>query len=452
MGGTTTCCPPQQRYLPLCCALLIPFGAHVCYKMPSSIEKDLVESMSITKEQYGLLNAAVAWSSLLLFPVAAGYFMDIHPPRYAVLFLAAMATLGQLLFALAVRSRSFAWALLARFVFGIGEGAMNVAPGVICVHWFRGRGQMAMAIGMVEASHNLANFMGKVSISVGMVLGGWETTLWFGYILCFISLCAAVCYFFIERLSDSPEILSPRTPPQCKELGGVRRLRGLFWMFCLLHFFLSSAKHLFDAVSADFIYEKWAVEWTQATWLSALHYAVPLFLAPATGLLLDRTAHRMPVATFACVLLTMAHLVLGLTPLPPLIGLMMIALTETAMPTILSSSIPLVVPGDVSGVAFGVYSFVEKLGKVVGNPLVGRVRDRSGDYVADELIFAGMGACAVLCCVCIGAMDTEKLLRSNGASADDAEKENLGEEHDTAHDSNGAEEEPTPPLHIPEIA
>ena len=62
------------------------------------------------------------------------------------------------------------------------------------------------------------------------------------------------------------------------------------------------------------------------------------------------------------------------------------------------------------------YTIIEKFGKVVGDPLVGRIRDSYGDYVVDESIFAAITFCAVLCCVAIIVMDSEKLLSSGIAS------------------------------------
>ena len=47
-----------------------------------------------------------------------------------------------------------------------------------------------------------------------------------------------------------------------------------------------------------------------------------------------------------------------------------------------------------AGVAYGVYEVAENLGKAIGNPLVGYLKDHNGSYTVDELIFAGMGLAA----------------------------------------------------------
>ena len=51
----------------------------------------------------------------------------------------------------------------------------------------------------------------------------------------------------------------------------------------------------------------------------------------------------------------------------------------------LRSSLPLVVPPDVVGLAYGIYEVAENVGKAAGNPLVGYVKDETRDYTIDEV-------------------------------------------------------------------
>ena len=47
----------------------------------------------------------------------------------------------------------------------------------------------------------------------------------------------------------------------------------------------------------------------------------------------------------------------------------------------------------------GSYAIAESLGKVVGNPLVGYFKQRTGGYTADSVIFASMSGAAVVLCL-----------------------------------------------------
>ena len=119
---------------------------------------------------------------------------------------------------------------------------------------------------------------------------------------------------------------------------------------------MSNAEHLFDAISADFISDKWHQKTTKATWLSSLNYVFAMVLSPTVGLLMDRTSYRMVIASVACLTLSAAHLLLAYTELTPVAGLLLLAVPESFLPTILRSSVPLVVPHSIVGLSFGLYA------------------------------------------------------------------------------------------------
>jgi MFS-type transporter involved in bile tolerance (Atg22 family) len=246
-----------------------------------------------------------------------------------------------------------------------------------------------------------------VSIQVGLAVGGsWETTLWLGLAVCFVSFLAAVTYFKVEKNVDPAEFLAGKATPQCTDLGGLRNLSSLFWMFCLLHFLVSNVEHLFDAISTKFISFKWHMEWTEAVWISSLNYVMSLFL-PGVGHMLDKANNRMTIASLACALMAVGHIILTYLPWTPVAGMLTLALAQSVLPTIIRSSAALVVPHKVSGIAFGMYGVAENFGKVLGHPLVGYFKDSSGNYLIDGQIFVGMSCLSVLICVAIGVLDAQ---------------------------------------------
>mmetsp|Transcript_28699 Transcript_28699/g.58413 ORF Transcript_28699/g.58413 Transcript_28699/m.58413 type:complete len:480 (-) Transcript_28699:276-1715(-) len=399
-----------ERHVGLVSAMVLPFGAHVCYKMTSAVEKYVLESMDIDSTQFGVLNSAVSWNSLALVPLAAGFLVDTRPTRYAAVIFTAVTLVGHLMFSIAATSGDLAWAAAGRAIFGMGESTVTVVQGALCAQWFRSKEQIALAIGLTEMSHNIANWLGKVSIEVGLAWGGWEMTLWFGVLLCALSFAVAVGYFVFERAAEetavaSSDLIATKSRYRLRDLAGARELSALFWLFCLLHFVVSNVEHLFDAVSTDFIKQKWGIKWTSAAWLSSLNYSLPILLSPFVGYLLDVSSHRVPIAAAGCGLMTAGHFILGFLPWSPVAGLLVLSVAESVLPTILRASVPLVVPHGVSGVAFGVYDVAENFGKVVGNPLVGYFKDKTHNYVLDEQIFVAMSGLGILCCLAIAVVD-----------------------------------------------
>ena len=286
--------------------------------------------------------------------------------------------------------------------------------------WFRSKDHLALAIGITEMTHNISNWLGKVSLQVGLAAGvSLEGTLWFGLLLCTMSIFAAIAYFGVEKSAERGEFIAHKTTPPCTELGGLQKLSGLFWMLCLLHFLVSNVEHLFDAISAKFIYSKWHVQWSAAVWVSSLNYVLPMVLSPVAGHMLDSIGYRMNIASLACGCMAAAHFILTYLPWPPVVGMLTLAAAQSMLPTIVRSSAALVVPHKVTGIAFGLYGVAENFGKVIGNPLVGYLKDATGNFFLVGQIFVGMSLLSVLLCVVIGVLDVrgEQVLRRRRQAA-----------------------------------
>ena len=102
----------------------------------------------------------------------------------------------------------------------------------------------------------------------------------------------------------------------------------------LLHLLVSNIEHLFDAVSADFVKDKWDTSVDKAAWLSSLNYALAIVLSPVVGYFMDAANARMLVAGCACLIVAAAHTVLGVTHVTPILGLLMLAVGECVLPTV----------------------------------------------------------------------------------------------------------------------
>ena len=65
----------------------------------------------------------------------------------------------------------------------------------------------------------------------------------------------------------------------------------------------------------------------------------------------------------------------------PVSAILVLAVCKAFVPTILRSSVPLVVAPCVVGTAYGLYEIAESIGSMAGHPLVGYMRDKSHGYV-----------------------------------------------------------------------
>lgn len=404
-GSEYPLCTLTGRWLILPAVAMMPFGVHMCYKMTSGIQTHLMNdtfSPPIDTMQYGLLNSAVSWFNLAV-PLWAGPLADRRSTRLVAIVSAIVGLLGQLLFTIGCRMQIFEVALLGRSVFGCGEGALMIAQGTAIAQWFRGA-ELTFAIACTEMTHCLANWTGKIAVSIAIAMGSWFNTLWIGVGLCAVGVVAACLFGILEHKYEqwNSAAFVRSNHPACNSF---MKLPLMLWIILAIHLLVSNVEHLFDTISANFIQSKWHDNTSDAALLSSLNYAFALILCPAVGFLIDNSRLRMPLGLFACCLLGSAHLLLGLTMVAPFVGLLLLSLPGATMPTILRSSTPLVVSPSVFGLAFGAFGIAESAGKTVGAPLIGYIKDQDGNYTHVEMGFAFAGFLSAFLVLILWALD-----------------------------------------------
>jgi len=349
--------------------------------------------------------------------------VDRRATRHIAVVALIVGLVGQVLFTLSTHSKVFAMGVLARAVFGMGEGTVMIAQGAAVACWFSGA-ELTLAVAMNEVGHSVACWAGKVAVSVALDMGGWWITLWIGCACCAFGLLAGCLFAFIEYKHEQSNPTAFKKEATAS-VASFAQITLSLWLILMIHLLVSNTEHLFDTVSADFIQSKWRDSTSQAAWLSSLNYAGALVLCPLTGLIIDKSASRLPIAMLACCLLGCAHLLLGLTTVAPAVALVAMSVPQAIMPTILRASAPLVVRPSVFGMAYGAYNIAESAGKTVGAPLIGYIRDRDGDYLHVELGFATASFAAALFILVLSFTDPRLRGSAKQCIAEEADSEQV---------------------------
>jgi len=189
--------------------------------------------------------------------------------------------------------------------------------------------------------------------------------------------------------SDTPSETSSCLTP----LGG---LTIGFAILCILHMVFSNCYHLFAYVSASMIYQRYHTTVAHAGWLAGLSHVIAIFLCPIAGIIMDVIGYKMWILAFCGALTTFAYILLLWSVATPVPSLLMLAVCITFTPTILKASVPNLVLPAVYGTAYGIYSIMESVGSVLGNTVVGFIRDQTQDWDLDLQIFASMGVIATV--------------------------------------------------------
>jgi len=257
----------------------------------------------------------------------------------------------------------------------------------------------------MESVHNLSNWMGQAMPAEVMQFfgGNYVSSLWFGALACAVSLIAGILYVKTD-INAEEETDRIRPMQDCtkkdrhvvlwKNVTNITKLPKMFFGLAFLHMLLSTAHESFDNISANLITVRYGASAVDAGLLASIDNVFGLLLAPFVGILLDRLGYRLYFLSAMALLLACAQALLafGWHQLQgPLLPLIILGFVNSSVPTILRSSVPLIVDPIEWGIAFGVFEASEAMGSTVGNLLAGVLRDWTATYALVNVGFMCFG-------------------------------------------------------------
>lgn len=480
----------RGRWWVLLLAAFIPFGSHVVRKSLGPLKTGFLSDPQWThmsNAKFGVLLSATALPNLIV-PVLGGTFLDTKGSRSGTMVFVVVTLVGQLLFTAAVHRHLFWWAVSAQIVTGMGAGSAVVSQASISSAYFSAS-EIGLAIGITESFHCFSNWIGQsLPALVGYEDGhNYESGLYLGTACCVISVVAAVAFVRFDSRAERrcSGVGGPGEPlhPHCRTHGKVgaekclaahasgkegacgsadidakeatggrplaapdgcsgSRARGNwaksraqegrdamsagFLGLAALHALFSTAHESFANLSANLLSEKYQETTVEAGFASGTQNAVGVVLAPLAGYLVDRYGHRLRVASAMAGLVIAAQLSFALTPMPPSMPLVALGLVSAAVPTIIRSSVPLVVRPGEWGLAFGLFEVCEATGTFSGNIIAGILRDQSATYESVNVAFAVLGLGALLLSLYLARLDACAVLALPTAAGRDQAQASCG--------------------------
>lgn len=191
------------RWVVLCAGSLMIFCSYYAYDIPSAIKPQLNEYFgrpSNFEFQFNLLYTLYAAPNVVL-PFVGGYFVDRVGVRVCLVIFCSFVCLGQLIFALGVQTKSWSVMFLGRFVFGLGGESFSVGQSALLSDWFRG-GELALAFGVSFALCKLGTVINNVVTSGLTDSVGIAFAVWFGLIICGVSMACMTVAVTIDLSAD----------------------------------------------------------------------------------------------------------------------------------------------------------------------------------------------------------------------------------------------------------
>jgi MFS family permease len=116
-----------------------------------------------------------------------------------------------------------------------------------------------------------------------------------------------------------------------------------------------------------------------------------MILAPFAGRLVDRVGKRATFMIAGSLLMIPCHLAMGLTRIYPVYPMILLGFSFVLVPAAMWPSVPLIVRSERVGTAFGLMTAIQNVGLGLFPLLNGLLRDKTGDYVASQYMFASLG-------------------------------------------------------------
>lgn len=355
--------------------IVVQFGPHFAKNIaPLKSYFSADPGWEINATKWGLLQTAVS-VPCALFPWIVGHYVDRVLSARMVLFLSLLSTcIGQLVFIIATMDHLFDYALVGRFVFGIGEGLTSSLPGFIAVRYIPHR--KMFAIGLTASFHALAVGLSKASLAPVANAYSYVTSLELSLLMCFVSLVVGSCCM----PANKPE----NTPHQSYGRPGILPLD--FWLVSSIHLLFSSAHRLFGHIDAAFLQEKLGQSASVSGYISSIAELVAVIVAPILGIVLDKycSLHTLPTLLLGTAVTgTVAYGILGLdndSLLTTETCLVLIGIVNGITPTVMKSVVAESVHGSMAATAFGIYESAESFGVIVGSVLIGIAVERASEH------------------------------------------------------------------------
>jgi nitrate/nitrite transporter NarK len=180
--------------------------------------------------------------------------------------------IGHAIFSLGVSLYAYWLALLGRTVFGIGAESLNgkiytVTQAFVVATWFKGQ-ELTMAYGI---SITIGRLVVVVNDWTQPAIYNWTGDvvigLWFGVILCLLSLICGIFLIIIDRKKDKALKVFAEASLEKKEkvkFSEIFKSDRRFWILCAINFTGYMCLLPFNFISSAFYQERFEFNQTEA--------------------------------------------------------------------------------------------------------------------------------------------------------------------------------------------
>ncbi len=399
------------RFFILIFISLIHLGSYFAYDIIGAIAPTLVEELG------GRGNVGVFYSSYSIGAIMALFIGGVLIDRLGIRISSIIFSLFICVGAFIVAASDKLWMFyLGRSIFGMGSEIVLVVQLAMVTRWFKGH-ELALAMGITITIGRLGTL---ISYNTGELItayfGGFRFALIVAAVLCVVSLVANVIYVLFDKIGEQKFSLAVETSSDKIVLDDIKAFKPSYWYVSILCMAFYSVIGSFMALSPDFFVEKWGIRkvieveggfvtqllssfkymFHTAGGITSIIIFASMIFAPLAGHLVDKVGKRISLMMLGSIILIVSNLILGYTELYPVYSMILLGISFVLVPAAIWSSIPLLVPKDKIGTAFGITTMIQNIGLLVFPYLNGFLRDNTNTYTASQTMFALLGVLGVV--------------------------------------------------------
>jgi MFS family permease len=380
----------SRRWLILASTVVSFFSVGVTFFAVPPLVPELISRFGLSHLAIGVLMGAISVPAIL-FSIPLGAAVDRWPARATGNIALGLMAVGAVLFALAP---SYAVLVAGRLLFGVGGLAINLLLARLVSTAFAGR-ELALAMGIFNAVYPASMIIMFTLHPKLLAAFGWRGEL----TALAVMVMAAIPLHNLavpRQLRGEPAAGDqPREP----------------WLSVPLVALAVSWLVFFAAYASVFTFApEWAGGGTGALLTVSLIPWVAIFLAPVTGILIDRTGRAGRWLLGGQLLLAGVLAGMAFNFLPPAPAMLLVGVTFATVATATYSLPASLVSAGRVGFAFGFITAFSNLGNLAGPAIAGGIHDRLENWGP---VWVLLGLCAVV--GAIAALVVE--FRGNRASA-----------------------------------
>jgi len=398
---------PLYRFTNLLFISSLSFGSYFAYDIIGAIAPSLIEELKTDRATVGTFNTMYSIAAVLAV-LLGGMLVDRLGTRRSSLLFSLLVLTGAVI---VWQAKSIPLIFLGRFVFGAGSEPLVVAQSAMLARWFKSK-ELAMAFGIqLTVSRMGSLFAFNTGELFSSYFGSFRYALLAAAGACALSLVGNLFYIVLDKRAEKTLRLRDESAGEKIVFADIKKFKPTFWYVTFLCLTFYAAVFPFQSLSTDFFVDKWGIARTAeaaggflsrvfnnlfhifstAGGITSIIIFASMLLAPFAGRLVDRVGRRATFMIVGSLLMIPCHLALGLTRLYPVYPMILLGFSFVLVPAAMWPSVPLIVRSDRVGTAFGLMTAIQNIGLGLFPLLNGLLRDKTGNYVASQVMFASLG-------------------------------------------------------------